>query len=641
MIDEKSLVPFESTELRGERLLVLAPHPDDEVFGCGGLIALHTRERREVHVLVATDGAEGDAAVTDREAYRERRESESRAGLDVLGGGALEFLRFPDRGLSDASGLVAKLVAALRESRPDLVLAPHPLELHPDHVALARALVDAIQGHDDLREGLATTRVAFYEVSNPLLPNTLVDISAVAELKKAAAAKHESQVAVRNYLHVAEGLNSFRTLTLDGPTHAEAFCVIEADRLRVTSWGELCHEVSAGRERTPMTTSETLPISVVIRTKDRPEWLAAAVGSVLANDYPSRIIVVNDGGSSPRERLLARSPDIEIVEHSTSEGRSEAMNAGVRQADTDWIAFLDDDDLYYTDHLSTLATAARSATTKGVYSDAVSVTYATDSTGSSKPVARVRTYAQDFDPDLLLIDNYIPLPTLLVRREAFLAVGGFDRRFDLFEDWDFLIRLTAGGRLLRVPRVTCEIRHFPESGSAVQATPSGSKAFRDAKVKIWEKHSDRLTNDVLARAIESQKAKIVEARGRATETEGRARHLENDVLRLEREKTILIDEVRRESTERDRVSSELAALANDRLRVEEELNRQVGLLHAKIGECQALDQLLAEHRDAVASQTGTIESLFAEVDRLNEVVKRMEATRAWRLHLFLERIRGK
>lgn len=648
MIEEKSLVPFESAPLRGERLLALAPHPDDEVFGCGGLIALHNQEKRDVHVVVVSDGTQSNQGSEDASDYRDRREAESRAGLEVLGGGAIEFLRLPDRGLSRSAELPETLAELLQKLRPDLVLVPHPLEIHPDHVALARAFLDAIHAHDELWEPLATARIAFYEISQPLMPNTLVDVSTVASLKKEAGAKHESQTSGRNYLHVAEGLNHFRTLTLDGATHAEGYYVTDVDTLRVTSWGDLCRRVSAERDRPPLTTSESLAISVVIRTRNRIEWLGEAVGSVLANDHPAKIVVVNDGGASPREQLAALSSEIDLVEHSRSEGRSEAMNAGVREAATEWISFLDDDDLFHSDHLATLANAARSSTTKGVYSDAVSVSYRIGEHGRFEPDKRLRTYAQDFDADLLLVDNYIPLPTLLVRREDFFGVGGFDRRFDLFEDWDFIIRLTANGGLLRVPRVTCEIRHFPESGSAVQATPSGSKEFRDAKLKVWEKHADRLTNEVFARAIELQKANILAARGRAVDAEGRARHLESDVTRLEREKASLIEELRREhasyaqeSTERGRLEHEIGDVKRDRDRIEAELIRNLESLHARTAECEALSRLLDDHKESVASQGETIQKLFHEIDELNALIVRMEATKAWKLHRFVERVKGK
>src|SRR5213592_3128523 len=115
-IPEAEAIPFEPQDLRGERLLVLAPHPDDEVIGCGGLVALHLREGREVRVVVATDGAEaGDTA---------RREAESRAALASLGGASIEFLRFPDRRLADAGDLPDRLDVILRDFKPDLIAVP-------------------------------------------------------------------------------------------------------------------------------------------------------------------------------------------------------------------------------------------------------------------------------------------------------------------------------------------------------------------------------------------------------------------------------------------------------------------------------------------------------------------------------------
>src|SRR3979409_162659 len=97
IMPEAEAIPFEPQDLRGERLLVLAPHPDDEVIGCGGLVALPLRENRPLHVVVATDGAQaGDGT---------QREAESRAALGLLGAATVEFLRFPDRDLENAGAL--------------------------------------------------------------------------------------------------------------------------------------------------------------------------------------------------------------------------------------------------------------------------------------------------------------------------------------------------------------------------------------------------------------------------------------------------------------------------------------------------------------------------------------------------------
>src|SRR5258707_1180052 len=139
MMKEAEAIPYEPSRLRGERLLVLAPHPDDEVIACGGLVAQHLRENRKVRIVIATNGAaQGDGS---------SREEESRRGVAILGNGAeIEFLRLPDRGLENAGEeLAERLRDELRSWLPDLIVVPSPIEIHPDHVALSRAFCELVQ----------------------------------------------------------------------------------------------------------------------------------------------------------------------------------------------------------------------------------------------------------------------------------------------------------------------------------------------------------------------------------------------------------------------------------------------------------------------------------------------------------------
>ena len=264
-----------------------------------------------------------------------------------------------------------------------------------------------------------------------------------------------------------------------------------------------------------------------------------AVESVRANDHPADIVVVNDGGASPN-----LDDGVRVVQHEKSRGRSEAMNSGVRAAATKYVAFLDDDDLYYPEHLSTLASAAQSAPASAAwYSDAVSAFYSIGPSGGYENRSRLRLFGGDFDRELLLVDNYIPLPTLLVEREAFLAAGGFDPQFDLFEDWDFLIRLSQRGDFTHVPRVTCEIRHFEGGGSIVLASPEGSKRFRDAKLQVWKKHAALISNETFANVFERRKQRATILESSVVEEKGRRAFIENENARLEREKGQLIAEI--------------------------------------------------------------------------------------------------
>src|SRR5262249_18198057 len=321
---------------------------------------------------------------------------------------------------------------------PDVIAAPSAIEIHPDHLALARPLCDVIARDAALFADLAVTKVAFYEVSHPLRPNALVDITSVADAKYAAIAMHATQLAFRDYVAYARGLNAYRGMSLPAEVKfAEAYYVVPLPELRTTPFSALRAAMSAPPNAEIV--RETLPISVVVRTKDRPALLREAIASIRATGYPAEIVVVNDGGAKPDVE------GVQLVQHDAPRGRAEAGNSGARAAANAYLAFLDDDDLYYPEHLSTLAAAA-GASSRTPYTDAVSAFVSAGETRS-----RMRIFSSDFDRDLLLIDNYIPLPTLLLRRDDFLDLGGFDAAFDLFEDWDFLIRLAQRGDFVHVP----------------------------------------------------------------------------------------------------------------------------------------------------------------------------------------------
>ncbi|MEA2341880.1 MAG: hypothetical protein QOF63_49 [Thermoanaerobaculia bacterium] len=609
---EAEAIPFAPQDLRGERLLVLAPHPDDEVIGCGGLVALHLREGRKVHVVVATDGAQaGDAS---------QREAESRAALALLGDATIAFLGFPDRELSDAHELGDRLAAILREWKPDLIAVPSPLEIHPDHVALSRVFCDLIARDTSLFADLAVARIAFYEVSAPLRPNTLVDITSVADAKYAAIATHETQSAVRDYTSYARGLNSWRTMTL--PPHvkfAEAYWTTSLPSLRTTPFSAL--REAMGPPRIDVV-DEPSPISVVVRTKDRPALLAEAIASIRATGYPAEIVVVNDGGAA------TNIDGVTLVEHQPSRGRSEAANAGVKAAKNQYIAFLDDDDLYYPEHLATLANAARGSNATAWYSNAVSSFI----DGSERKPMRI--YARDFDRELLLVGNYIPLPTLLLRRSDFLEIGGFDPAFDLFEDWDFLIRLSQRGEFVHVPRITCEIRHIKGGGSIVMENPEGSPKFRDARLQVWRKHAALMGENLFANVFEREKRRTVMLEGDLVEARGGRSRIEQEVARLERDKQSLIAQIGALSERINETMMRISHLegANAEIR---------GALDGANRERYAATTRLTEVEPALVELQRTNGALHAEVARMQNVLDAIFQSRTWKLHTIIERVKGR
>lgn len=624
MASEADAIPYNPALLRGERLLVLAPHPDDEVIGCGGLLAHHLRERRQVRVVVATDGGQaGDPAA---------REEETRRALALLGEVHVDFLGFPDRELRDHRAAVTdQLAAILRQWRPDLILAPSPVEFHPDHLELAVALCELVQRDPSLFAELAVTRVAFYEVGQPLRPNAIVDITSVAAAKYAAVAEHHSQLDFRDYVGFTRGLDTYRALTMPVDVKfAEAYFVIPLPELRTTSVGAL--QQAAGNARgVAEVTEEPLPMTVVVRTKDRPALLEEALASIRATNYPCQIVVVNDGGAP------VHAEGVTLVEHPAPRGRSEAANTGVRMASNAYVAFLDDDDLFYPEHLATLARAAAGSPHGAWYSDAVSAFVRTGPSGTLETYSRLRLFAADFDRDMLLTDNFIPLPTVLMRRDDFLALGGFDPAFDLFEDWDFLIRLSGRGDFIHVPRVTCEIRHIENAGSITMTSGEGTPAFREAKLRVWRKHEALISPNVFANVLERRKKRLGELESAATEQSGLAGSRAVEVDRLQRESVYLQDEVR----EKQLHAARLEALVDELRRFEAELHR------AETGSAQKsitiglLEGEIAEVRGAFNEAQTTIPALFAEIRRLQGLLDVIYGSRTWKLHNLVQKVKGR
>jgi len=134
-------------------LAVIAPHPDDEVFGAGGLVALAVAQGLPVHVMFLTDGGgshEGCCNLSEQEVGRERCELSVEAAR-ILGysASAIHYFRrkdgaVPIPGESGFDDLAIEMADKLREIKPAAILAPHPFEGWKDHAAaehLARAAI--------------------------------------------------------------------------------------------------------------------------------------------------------------------------------------------------------------------------------------------------------------------------------------------------------------------------------------------------------------------------------------------------------------------------------------------------------------------------------------------------------------------
>jgi N-acetylglucosamine malate deacetylase 1 len=218
-------------EPAAETVLVLAPHMDDEVLGCGGTLAKHIARGASVTVAFLTDGgAGGTVAAGGRSgsSHTDTRKREAHLALSTLGIRHREFLDAKDGHLMSTPPLAEKLRAILLGGRFDLVYLPFFLEEHPDHRAASQILLDATRGTDLNLQCLG------YEVWTPLFPNCLVNIDDTAQLKREALSHYRSQLAEADYGHTQFGLNAYRSAAFLGGScrYAEAFCALTLQQYR-------------------------------------------------------------------------------------------------------------------------------------------------------------------------------------------------------------------------------------------------------------------------------------------------------------------------------------------------------------------------------------------------------------------------
>lgn len=127
------------------RVVVVAPHPDDELLGCGGTLAVLARLGREIVVVGVTDGEASHPRSTrfSPRASAASRCAERRSGLDALGlDGASRRLGLPDGGVGAAEDRLTRTLQALLVP-DDIVLATWRFDGHPDREAAGRAAVAA------------------------------------------------------------------------------------------------------------------------------------------------------------------------------------------------------------------------------------------------------------------------------------------------------------------------------------------------------------------------------------------------------------------------------------------------------------------------------------------------------------------
>ena len=312
-------------------------------------------------------------------------------------------------------------------------------------------------------------------------------------------------------------------------------------------------------------------VSVIVPTFNRPAMLRDALASIAAQTYaPIEIIVVNDAGVDV-EGVVSQMKSIRGVvylKHANNRGLPAARNTGLKAASGDYIAYLDDDDVYYPDHIHTLVSFILASDYKVAYTDAYQAdqcklgnflrNFFTIHEQSSREttflyfwsrmapqwclrflhhIFRFRTpyshhpftelnhsgvdvfkrggdaylivkrtipFSHDFDREMMMVKNFIPVLCIMHHRSCLDRTGLFDETLKTHEDWDLWIRMSQEYEFAHIKKVTCEYsRRMDGSNITTAIRPD----FRRTLEVIYKKYS-HLTKS--RKVVEAQRAFLQE-----------------------------------------------------------------------------------------------------------------------------------
>lgn len=240
-------------------------------------------------------------------------------------------------------------------------------------------------------------------------------------------------------------------------------------------------------------------VSIIVPTFNRPEALSDCLRSIEGQTFRHfEVVVVNDGGvdvANVVARWNARGA-INYIRHPENRGPAAARNTGIRAATGDYIAYLDDDDLYYPDHLETLVNFLESTGCRAAYTDAVRA-HQKRVAGKFLVCKRDIPFSLDFDANQILIRNFIPTPCILHSKDCLRESDLFDESLPVLEDWDLWIRISRRFPLAHIRKATCEFSWRPGGESL---TSGGRETFCRTVEVIYGKYRELARANLLVAA---------------------------------------------------------------------------------------------------------------------------------------------
>jgi LmbE family N-acetylglucosaminyl deacetylase len=221
-------------------ILVVAPHPDDEVLGCGGILAKYAKEGHDTYVAVMTNAHLGAPEQFTPDGVINVR-NEALKAHQVLGVKETFFFDFPAPRLETTPGyeIAIALNKLIKQLAIEIMYLPHRGDMHKDHAIIFYAALVAARPINNCPvkdiytyETLSETEWAAPFGSDVFIPNVYEDITGTFDVKVRAMECFASQIKAYPHPRSAKGLESlavFRGCTVGVPL-AESFALIRSVR---------------------------------------------------------------------------------------------------------------------------------------------------------------------------------------------------------------------------------------------------------------------------------------------------------------------------------------------------------------------------------------------------------------------------
>ena len=226
-------------------------------------------------------------------------------------------------------------------------------------------------------------------------------------------------------------------------------------------------------------------VSILIRTIGRTAFLREALESCANQTYRNlEVVVIEDGPERSREVVEEFRDRLRVRYRATGsrKGRARAGNLALQEASGEYLNFLDDDDVFFADHVEVLVDAVREAQVAGAYALAweTHTRLADGEGGRHEEVMHVTRHNQRFDRITLWHHNFLPIQAVLFSRRLYERHGGFAEDMDQLEDWNLWTRYTLEDDFVLVPKTTSKYRVPAEAHVAAGRQAMLDRAYADA-----------------------------------------------------------------------------------------------------------------------------------------------------------------